>query len=83
MSKDFPQYRKLSNNKSLYKIVSALHLQELQLLGTRWYMHELHARILPERNLILDLLATHEGYEACTEEEFGDAHAQWLSSAKK
>ncbi|MFN0032745.1 MAG: hypothetical protein ACKVOR_11350 [Flavobacteriales bacterium] len=53
----YPQYRKLSNSKSLYKIESADTLIELQLLGSRWVKHKLHARILPERLLISDLLS--------------------------
>jgi hypothetical protein len=58
-------------------------MQELQQMGGHWFMHELHVKILPERNLILDLLAQHESYEQSSPEEYEQAHTQWLQQAKK
>lgn len=67
----FPQYRKLSNGLSYYKISSETHLLELQRIGSRWMQYEIMAKILPERILIQDILEK-EGkrYEDIEAQEF-------------
>lgn len=68
---NFPIYRKLINGKSFYRIDAMDRLTELQQLGNRWLKHELHAKILPERLLISDILENENGqYENCTVEDF-------------
>ena len=51
----YPQYRKYSNNKSYYKIISPEEFEEIQLLGGKITLHEFKAKILPDRNYIADL----------------------------
>jgi hypothetical protein len=69
----FPQYRKLSNNKSYYEILSAQRMNEITVSGKRWTSHELEARILPERVLIQDLLDQRFAhYEQISEKEYYD-----------
>ena len=71
MDKEFPQYRKLINGKSYYAIHSGDHMTEYAQLGRSWQRYDIVARILPERNLIADLLSCHEGaYLPITQEEF-------------
>lgn len=71
MNKEFPQYRKLSNEKSFYIIHANDRMTEFMRLGNQWQRHELTARILPERNLIADLLSGFGGtYCVIAEEEF-------------
>lgn len=58
MNGEFPQFRKLSNEKSYYRIDSAQELTEIQRIGDKYMVHRLIARILPEKLLIADLLAS-------------------------
>jgi hypothetical protein len=71
MNGEFPQFRKLSNEKSYYRIDSAQELTEIQRIGEKYTVHRLLARILPEKLLIADLLAADSGnYVKIGAEEF-------------
>jgi hypothetical protein len=52
----FPIYREINGGASFYVIHSNERLTEYQRLGSRYLKHELHAKILPERLLISDML---------------------------
>jgi hypothetical protein len=54
---EFPQYRKYPNNKHFFKIISKDEFYEIAIMGTHYSIHHKVAKILPDRNLILDLLA--------------------------
>lgn len=56
----YPQYRKYSNNKSYFKIISSEEFEEIQLLGTKISVHLFKAKILPDRNLIYDMTFDYE-----------------------
>ena len=67
----FPQFRKLRNGRSFYRIESETEMTEVQRVGTRLVIHRVEAKILPDRLLIQDLLSeASEQYEAISEEEF-------------
>ena len=66
----FPIYRKLSNEKSYYKIVSAESFIELQRIGSKTKKHTLIAKQYPEKLLIQDMIALSNGYLESNEEEF-------------
>jgi hypothetical protein len=69
----FPQYRRLSNGKSYYEILSESEMREISLSGRRWTEYNITAKILPERLLIGDLLEQrYAHYELITEKEFYD-----------
>ena len=51
----YPQYRKYSNNKSYFKIISNDEFEEIQVLGTKKSIHYFKAKILPDRNFIYDM----------------------------
>lgn len=71
MNEHFPQFRKLANEKSYYQIDSEEKVIEIQRMGDRWTSHELHAKILPERLHIADMLnGMQETYLTVTREEF-------------
>jgi hypothetical protein len=53
----FPQFRILSNGKSLYKIVNDRYFEEIQIIGTKRIRFEIHATHYPEMLKIQDLLA--------------------------
>jgi hypothetical protein len=69
----FPQYRRLSNGKSYYEILSTSELREITLSGKRWTEYQVVAKILPERVLITDLIdLRYAHYELITEKNFYD-----------
>ena len=51
----YPQYRKYSNNKAFFKIISPDKFEEIQVLGDKISLHIFEAKILPDRNYIADL----------------------------
>jgi hypothetical protein len=53
---DFPQYRKLSNDKVFYKIVSNHEFHEIQIIGTFAQLHKIEAKQYPEILKIQDML---------------------------
>ncbi|MFT5859400.1 MAG: hypothetical protein ACI865_001501 [Flavobacteriaceae bacterium] len=66
----FPQYRKLVNEKSFYRIVDGRHFDELQLIGSKAVLHELYAEQYPEMLRIKDMLELAEGYLTSSQSEF-------------
>jgi hypothetical protein len=69
----YPQYRRLANQLSYYKIDSPSELLEIQRMGQRWTQYHLVAKILPERLLIQDILENEGGrYETIDEKSFAD-----------
>lgn len=66
----FPIYRKLSNEKSYYKIVSAESFIELQRIGSTTKKHTLIAKQYPEKLLIQDMIALLAGYLESNASEF-------------
>jgi hypothetical protein len=67
----YPQYRKYSNNKSFYKILSPNQFEEIQILGNKRTIHYFEAKILPDRNYIDDLTFNYENHWViCSEEEY-------------
>lgn len=84
MSYQYPQYRKLSNDKSYYKIESNTRMLELQSIGSQWNLFELTATILPERNLIVDLIEANEaGYQQISEDDFLNVMNAFLTQSVK
>ena len=73
MSKDidFPQYRKLSNEKVFYKILSDRKFAEIQLMGSKAFLYEFDATKYPEILKIQDMLSLDEGYLTSNALEFG------------
>lgn len=67
----FPQYRKLSNNKSYYRITGDRNWDELQVVGSKVLCFHFVAEQYPEILRIQDMLNLHDGfYQACSEAEF-------------
>ena len=53
---DFPAYRKLSNNKSFYKITSDTSFEEIQLMGSKAFLYEHNVSKYPEILRIKEML---------------------------
>jgi len=51
----YPLYRKYSNNKTYFKIISETEFEEIQILGSKKTILFFEAKILPDRNYIYDL----------------------------
>lgn len=69
---DFPQYRKLSNDRSYYRINSNDHFDEIQKLGDRVFLHSIKAEKYPEKLRIMEMLDCIEGFLMVNEEEWTD-----------
>lgn len=67
---DFPQYRKLSNDKTFYKIQSDRLFEEVQLVGSKVFRYAVEAKQYPEILKIQDMLKLEEPYLLISEEEF-------------
>jgi hypothetical protein len=53
---NFPLFRKTLNGKSFYKIHNERHLEELQIIGSKYLHHTLQAKIYPEILFLLDII---------------------------
>lgn len=67
---DFPQYRKLANEKSFYEIVDERHFIEKQRIGKQVFTISIEANQYPEIIRIQDMLNCTEGFELSTKEAF-------------
>ena len=52
----FPTYRKYKNNKKFFKIINENEFEEINFIGSKVIVTKHLAKILPDRNLISDLL---------------------------
>ena len=76
----YPQYRKYKNNHSYFKIGSKEDLEELKIMGSRYQVYTLKAKILPERVLISDLLEPENAYcDVITAEDY-EAKVAWCKA---
>ena len=76
---DFPEYRKLSNNKVFYKILNNKEFEEIQLIGSIAKLHIIKAVQYPEMLRIQDLLSMQDDwFLVSSEEEF----LKWLAIVK-
>jgi hypothetical protein len=66
---EFPQYRKLSNNKVFFKIHQLDFFEERKLMGSKIFHYEIKALQYPEKLKILDMLKEN-GYEQSNESEW-------------
>jgi hypothetical protein len=67
---DFPQYRKLANEKSHYEIRNDRHFIEKQLIGKQVFTIEIEAKQYPEILRIQDMLNCAEGFLLSSKEVF-------------
>ena len=67
---DFPQYRKLSNGKTFYKIINDRNFEEIQIMGSKRMKYKTIANQYPEMLRIKDMLEFIDPYVESTEDEF-------------
>lgn len=71
MPAEYPIYRKSLSEKSFYAVIAEDQCIEIQLIGSKRLRHEIHARILPDRLLIRDVIDCADGrYLPITATEF-------------
>lgn len=66
----FPTYRKYKNNKNFFKIISENEFEEITFVGSKIFVTQHLAKILPDRNLIADLLLDRTFAELSSQEEY-------------
>jgi hypothetical protein len=67
---DFPQFRKLSNEKAFYKINDARSFEEKQVMGNKVFCHTIKAEKYPEIIRVSDMLQCEPPFELASEEEY-------------
>lgn len=66
----FPAYRKYKNNKNFFKIINENEFEEISFIGSKVIVTKHLAKILPDRNLIADLLYDSNFAEQSTQIEY-------------
>ena len=66
----FPTYRKLSNGKSLYKIVSEIEFIEIQFIQNKGFIFHIHAQTYFEKTRIKEMLHAELPFEILNESIF-------------
>jgi hypothetical protein len=67
---DFPQYRKLPNNKAFYRINSDRDFDEVQVLGSKVLCYHHDAKQYPEILRIMSMIACEEPFLKAESTEF-------------
>ena len=68
---EYPIYRKLSNNRSFYKVVDSKNFEEIQIIGTKRRHQLIEAKQYPDILYLLDLIElNHEGIIESSESEW-------------
>ena len=70
LSMNFPQYRKLMNDKSFYRIDSERSFYEIQLIGSKCFLYQTEAKQYPEIIRIQDMLSLSEPFVPSSIDEF-------------
>jgi hypothetical protein len=70
---EYPQYRKLCNDKSFYCIEDESHFTEIQIIGQKFFELKIHAIQFPEKLKIKDLLNCEDPYLKIERMEFEGA----------
>jgi len=74
----YPVYRKYDGNRSIFKITSPKDFTEVQVMGTRFFFHEIKAKTFPDFQMIVDMINLHNNHWLpATEKEFEIALAQY------
>ena len=66
----FPQFRKLENGRSLYKITSPNQFIELQQIGANWFYYKFDVQQFPDLLRIQDMLQGNASFSVINETEY-------------
>lgn len=70
MTEEFPVYRKYTNNKNYFKIISTSEFIEISVVGKQVVIKKIEAKIYPDKLFILDLINCINSILKISEEEF-------------
>ena len=73
---EFPQFRKLENGRSLYKITSPNQFTELQQIGSKWFSYAFEVQQFPDLLRVQDMLEANQSFLAIHESEYQTIFAQ-------
>jgi hypothetical protein len=65
----FPQYRKLVNGKSLYKVISEMEFIEIQFIGSRKIINHFKISQYPDKLFLQEVISVNHPYVIAREEE--------------
>jgi hypothetical protein len=71
-STEFPQYRKLSNNRCFYEIIDERTFREIQCIGNKVVLYEIKATQYPEILRIREMLEAKNPFVICESKVFED-----------
>lgn len=74
---EFPQYRKLINNRSFYCIEDENHFLEIQIIGNKGFVLKIQAKQFPEKLKIKDMLNCEEPYKKIEPSEFDGVYNRY------
>ena len=72
MNTTFPQYRKYPNNKSYFKVLSNESFEEIHVIGRKYFLTKVEAKILPDRHFIADMIAASANWVEIDESEYAE-----------
>ncbi len=67
---EFPQFRKLENGKSFYKITSKNQFTELQQIGTKWFAYQFEVDQFPDLMRVQEMLQGNHPFVPVQKDEF-------------
>ncbi|MCZ4408108.1 hypothetical protein O3Q51_04780 [Cryomorphaceae bacterium 1068] len=76
MNTTFPQYRKYPNNKSYFKVLSNESFEEIHVIGKKYFLTKVDAKILPDRHFIADMIAASASWVKIEESEYANVLLQ-------
>ncbi len=56
----YPQYRKYLNGHNFFKIISDKEWEEIQVMGSKYSIHQFKVSIFPDRNYLYDMTFDYE-----------------------
>ena len=76
MIENFPVYRKYSNNKNYFKIISFKEFYEILFIGKKIILKKFEAKIYPDKLFIVDLINCNSQIIEIFKEEFTQIESQ-------
>ncbi len=73
---EFPQFRKLDNGRSLYKITAPDQFIELQQIGSKWMVYTFELQQFPDLLRLQDMLSCQVPFEVLDAHQFNQIYQQ-------
>jgi hypothetical protein len=73
---EFPQFRKLDNGRSLYKITAPDQFIELQQIGSKWMVYTFELQQFPDLLRLQDMLSCQVPFQVLDAHQFNQIYQQ-------